>query len=196
MALATDGNAMRPVFAPVRNFVRRCTAALVLVCLVAALAIAFWTGPACAAIVTTGVPADLTIQIENVLPAGGLVRLGVYDETRYPDDNSAPMAAADVVAVAGETIVKLHGLAPGIYAIETFQDVNGNGKMDTSWIGLPLEPFGFSQDATPFLSKPAFAAVKFTLVAGENNQVIHLQNSLGSSPAEKARDAVRARQRQ
>jgi uncharacterized protein (DUF2141 family) len=125
-----------------------------------------------------------------------VLRLGVYDEARYPDDNSKPIVSADVAAVPGETIVTLHAIPPGTYAIQTFQDVNANDKMDTSWVGLPLEPFGFSQDATPFLSKPSFDNVKFTLAAGENSQVIHLQNSVKNSPADKARDAVRARQRQ
>ena len=151
-----------------------------------------WGHPACAA---TGPSADLTIRIENVLP-GGILRLGVYDQARYPDDNSTPIASADVPAVTGETIVTLHGLAPGVYAIQTFQDVNADGKMNTSWVGLPLEPFGFSDDATPFLSKPGFDEVKFTLKPGENNQVIHLQNSIKASPSDKARDAIRARQRQ
>jgi uncharacterized protein (DUF2141 family) len=139
--------------------------------------------------------ADLTIHVENVLPAGGVLRLGLYDAALYPDDDSKPIASADVPAVAGETVITLHGIPPGVYAIQTFQDVNANNKMDTSWVGLPLEPFGFSEDAKPFLSKPSFDEVKFTLTAGENNQVIHLQNSIKDSPANKARDAIRARQR-
>ena len=139
--------------------------------------------------------ADLTIRVENVLPAGGMLRLGLYDAALYPDDNSKPIASADVPAIGGETVVTLHGIAPGVYAIQTFQDVNANNKMDTTWMGLPLEPFGFSQDAKPFLSKPAFDDVKFTLTAGENTQVIHLQNSVQDSAANKARDAIRARQR-
>jgi uncharacterized protein (DUF2141 family) len=159
------------------------------------LVIALLAVPAGAAPLPAKSGADLIIRIENVLP-GGIVRLGVYDEARYPDDNSTPLASADVPAVTGETVITLHGLQPGVYAIQTFQDVNANNKMDTSWVGLPLEPFGFSRDATPFLSKPSFDQVKFTLAAGENEQIIHLQNSAKSSPADKARDAVRARQRQ
>jgi uncharacterized protein (DUF2141 family) len=140
--------------------------------------------------------ADLTIRVENVLPAGGMLRLGLYDAARYPDDNSKPIASADVPALPGETVVTLRAVPPGTYAIQAFQDVNANDKMDTSWVGLPLEPFGFSQDAKPFLSKPAFDDVKFILVAGENSQVIHLQNTTTNSPSNKARDAIRARQRQ
>jgi uncharacterized protein (DUF2141 family) len=138
---------------------------------------------------------DLTVRVENVLPAGGVLRLGVYDESSYPDDNSKPIASADIPAVPGETVITLHAIPIGVYAIQTFQDVNANNKMDTSWIGLPLEPFGFSQDATPFLSKPSFDDVKFTLAAGANSQVIHLQILLKNSPSDKARDAIRTRQR-
>lgn len=139
--------------------------------------------------------ANLTIRVRNVLPAGGTLRLGLYDAVRYPDDKSKPIASADVPATAGETVVTLRGVPPGVYAIQTFQDVNSNDQMDTSWIGLPQEPFGFSRDATPFLSKPSFEDVKFTLTTGENSQVIHLQNSVKNSSISKARDAVRARQR-
>jgi uncharacterized protein (DUF2141 family) len=148
---------------------------------------ALWGGEAAAA--------DLTIRVENVLPAGGVLRLGLYDAALYPDDNSKPIASADVPAIGGETVVTLHGIPPGVYAIQTFQDVNANNKMDTTWVGLPLEPFGFSQDAKPFLSKPSFDEVKFVLAAGENTQVIHLQSMVSDSPANKARDALRARQR-
>ncbi len=142
-----------------------------------------------------GPGASLTIHVQNVLPAGGILRLGLYDAARYPDDDSKPVASADVPAVAGETVITLHNIPPGVYAIQTFQDVNANDKMDTSWIGLPLEPFGFSLDAKPFLSKPAFDEVKFTLLAGENSQILHLQNTDKNSPVNKARESIRARQR-
>lgn len=156
--------------------------------LVAGLALA---GAAC----LQAAAADLTVRVGNVSPPGGVLRLGLYDAAGYPDDDSKPIAAADVPAIPGETVVTLHNIAPGVYAIQAYQDENSNDKMDTSWIGLPQEPFGFSRDARPFLSKPSFDAVKFTVVAGENVQVLHLQNLIRSSPADKARDNIRARQR-
>src|SRR5580658_7961815 len=61
--------------------------------------------------------ADLTIRVENVLPAGGVLRLGLYNAALYPDDDSKPIASADVPAIGGETVVTLHGIVPGIYAI-------------------------------------------------------------------------------
>ena len=104
-------------------------------------------------------PATLVIHIQDVSPKGGTLRLGLYDEARYPDNDATPVASADVKAEAGRTTITLNNLAPGSYAIQTYQDINSNDKMDTSWIGIPQEPFGFSRDAQPHLSKPRFSAV-------------------------------------
>jgi len=122
--------------------------------------------------------AILVIHVQGISPKGGTLRLGLYDEARYPDDDATPVASADVKAEMDETVITLTNVPPGIYAIETFQDINSNHKMDTSWFGFPLEPFGFSRDAQPHFSKPRFSAVKFELVPGSNVQTLHLQNSI------------------
>ncbi len=129
-----------------------------------------------------GPAADLTIRVENLSAAGGILRLGLYDRTHYPDDNSRPVAAADVKATGNEMVIHLHGITPGTYAIETFQDLDGNGEMDMTWLGFPEEPFGFSRDVRPHLRKPPFNQVAFTLAPGENMQVIHLQTSVSIFP--------------
>jgi uncharacterized protein (DUF2141 family) len=122
--------------------------------------------------------ATLTVRVEGVSAKGGILRLGLYDAKGYPDNDSTPVAAADVPAGRGEAVIVLSGIRPGIYAIETFQDINANGKMDTSWLGLPEEPFGFSRDARPHFSKPRFQAVAFPVGAGENRQTVRLQDSI------------------
>ncbi len=121
--------------------------------------------------------ASLTITIGKISPRGGILRLGLYDAASYPTDDAKTIVSADVAVTGTVMTVTLKDIPPGRYAIESFQDVNGNGKMDTSWIGLPQEPYGFSRDAKPFLSKPDFNAVAFTLNPGENTQTLQLQNS-------------------
>jgi uncharacterized protein (DUF2141 family) len=120
----------------------------------------------------------LTIRVDTVSPAGGVLRLGLYDAGTYPDNDSTPVASADVTARTGEMVIVLRGIPPGVYAVETFQDVNANGKMDTTWLGIPEEPYGFSHDAKTFLSRPDFKAVSFHVGEGENEQTLHLQNSV------------------
>jgi uncharacterized protein (DUF2141 family) len=122
--------------------------------------------------------ATVVVHVQQVSPKGGTLRLGLYDEAHYAADDAPAVVAADVPATMGETTVTLTNVAPGTYAIETFQDVNSNGKMDTSWLGIPLEPYGFSRDAKPRLSKPSFDRVRFDVAAGVNTVTLHLQNTV------------------
>jgi len=144
----------------------------------AVAAILGWTVLAVAPARAQDQGATLVIHVHNISPKGGVLRLGLYDQARYPDDDAAPVASADVRAEQGDNVITLTNLPPGTYAIQTFQDINANNKMDTSWLGLPLEPFGFSRDAQPRLAKPRFAAVKFDVAPGVNVQSLHLQNSV------------------
>lgn len=38
-------------------------------------------------------------------------------------------------------------LPPGTYAVAAFQDTNRNGELDRTGLGLPLEPYGFSNES-------------------------------------------------
>jgi uncharacterized protein (DUF2141 family) len=128
--------------------------------------------------------ASLTVHVADLDAKGGILRLGLYDAARYPDDKSDPIAFADVPVKGRSMVVTLQGVAPGAYAIQVYQDVNGNDKMDTTWFGYPLEPFGFSRDAKPHLHKPRFGDVSFILAPGENSQTVHLQHSVSLIAAE------------
>jgi uncharacterized protein (DUF2141 family) len=119
--------------------------------------------------------ATLTIRVEKVSPRGGDLRAALYDSKSYPDDDSEPVKDAVVPAVMPETVVTMTGLAPGTYAVKLFQDFNRNGKFDMSWFGIPLEKYGFSNDARPYFTEPDFERTKFKLSPGANTLIIHLQ---------------------
>ena len=119
--------------------------------------------------------ATLTVKVENVGKIGGMLRLSLYNEALWSNDNSEPIASANVPAVSPETTVVLKDIAPGVYGVKTYQDANRNGKFDQNWLGWPLERYGFSNNARPRLSEPSFGHTKFTLSDGENAIVIHLQ---------------------
>jgi uncharacterized protein (DUF2141 family) len=53
-----------------------------------------------------------------------------------------------------ETPLRLSDLPPGRYAVQVFQDSNGNGQLDLSPRGIPLEPVGFSGNPSLFGGKP------------------------------------------
>ena len=65
-------------------------------------------------------------------------------------------------------------IAPGTYALAVIHDENMNGKLDTNWLGVPTEGYGFSNDAKTLLGAPSFSAAGFSY----NGQNIDLTISL------------------
>ena len=49
----------------------------------------------------------------------------------------------------------------GTYALAVVHDENMNGKLDTKWLGIPTEGYGFSNDAKALLGAPSFSAASF-----------------------------------
>ncbi|HNT28041.1 MAG TPA: DUF2141 domain-containing protein [bacterium] len=62
---------------------------------------------------------------------------------------------------------KFEGLAPGDYAVAVMHDENGNGQIDTNWIGIPKEGLGVSNNAKGVMGPPKFKDAKVTVPAGK-----------------------------
>lgn len=119
--------------------------------------------------------ASLTITVTDIDKKGGTLCVSLYDEFTWYKSEDDPLASANVPAVTPDTVVTLTGLKPGVYGIKLYQDANNNGKFDQNFFGLPLEHYGFSRDARPFLSAPSFQSTKFKVEEGENKISIRLQ---------------------
>jgi len=119
--------------------------------------------------------ATLAITVKNVDPKGGTLRVSLYDEFSWFKSEDDPLMSQNVAATAPETVVTFKDVKPGVYGVKLFQDANDNGRFDRNFIGLPLERYGFSRDARPFLSEPDFDRTKFTIHDGDNAITIHLQ---------------------
>lgn len=52
-------------------------------------------------------------------------------------------------------------IPPGTYALAVIHNENMNGKLDTNWIKIPTEGYGFSNDAKGLRGAPSFSAASF-----------------------------------
>jgi uncharacterized protein (DUF2141 family) len=119
--------------------------------------------------------ASLTVKVEKVSPRGGNMRLALYTEATWSNDDADPVADLVVPADHPETVATFTNVKPGVYGLKCFQDVNRNGKFDEDWLGLPTEKYCFSNDAHPVLGEPDFDRAKFNLSDGANTIIVHLQ---------------------
>lgn len=54
--------------------------------------------------------------------------------------------------------VNFSGLTTGKYAVAIFHDKNKNGKLDKNMLGIPVESYGFSNNARETFSAPSFSS--------------------------------------
>lgn len=66
------------------------------------------------------------------------------------------------------------GLPSGNYAVVAAHDANDNGKFDRGFFGFGTEPYGFSNDARPWIGRPSFADASFRIESGETEILIEL----------------------
>jgi uncharacterized protein (DUF2141 family) len=57
----------------------------------------------------------------------------------------------------------LENMPYGRYSVKAFHDENDNSKLDTNFAGMPIEPYGFSNNARGRFGPPPFARTAVTL---------------------------------
>jgi len=57
----------------------------------------------------------------------------------------------------------LENMPYGRYSVKAFHDKNDNSKLDTNFAGMPIEPYGFSNNARGRFGPPPFDSAAFTL---------------------------------
>jgi uncharacterized protein (DUF2141 family) len=67
-----------------------------------------------------------------------------------------------VVRPGGQRQIELPvDLLHGEWAVVITQDLNDNDKLDKNLMGIPVEPYGFSNNVRPKFAPPAFDGCKF-----------------------------------
>ena len=128
---------------------------------------------------------ELRITVEGIRSPYGTILIGLYDSlesfTRaielsdkdgFLNDPNRFAAVALKANAAMKSAVVLTNLDPGQYAIILFHDENGNGKLDKNALGVPTEPYGFSNNVRGFLGPPAFEEAIMEVNVGD--KAVHI----------------------
>ncbi len=128
-----------------------------------------------AALIVVALPvqaATLTVKVQGVTGDGGVLKLGLCDADSFA---GKPDHGIITNAKPGEMVLTFRDLAPGEYAANALQDINLNDRLDRNVLGIPTEPYGFSNNPLILFSAPSYADAKFTVNEGDNAIVIRLK---------------------
>ncbi len=110
--------------------------------------------------------ADVTITIPNVENNSGAIHSALWkgaDGFLADDAEGVASQTQSAKAKSGAVIMIFKDVKPGTYAISLYHDENGNGEMDSNFLGIPKEAYGFSNDAKGSFGPPSFSAASFTV---------------------------------
>ena len=116
----------------------------------------------------------LRVRLLGIENDQGTVRVALFaNEQAFK--SSAPRIQKKVPAHIDEVWLTFENIPPGRYGISAFHDVNGNEKLDTSFLGLPKEPYGFSQNARGRFGPPNFSDISFEVDSSPKTLDINLR---------------------
>ena len=111
----------------------------------------------------------LTIEIEVTKYNKGSILLALYNsEESYM---KTPYKAAKAEVVNNKAVISFENIEKGSYTFSMFHDVNDNKKMDKNFMGIPKEPYGFSNNQKGRFGPPDYEKVVFDVNENQTLQV-------------------------
>lgn len=100
------------------------------------------------------------VEVHHVRSGEGRLMLVAYDAEA--DFRQRPATAVQLRADAPTLQFQVCGLRGEAVALSVYQDLNGNGQLDTNALGMPGEPWG-SSGTPPGFGPPSWATAQVPL---------------------------------
>ena len=116
----------------------------------------------------------IIVNVDNIKTEYGKIRIGVYNSKKDFPKKEAVYRGVNINSRKGSVEGKL-SVEPGDYVVSLFHDVNDNGKLDKTLLGLPKEPYGFSNNIYGTFNRPLYEK---SIITVADNDTITLSISL------------------
>lgn len=117
----------------------------------------------------------LALRISGFRSGDGQALIVVYrGEDGFPKQADKAWKKLAVKVADGRASVDLGEVPAGDYAVVIVHDENGNNQLDTSWIGIPQEGIGTSNNAKGRMGPPRYRDARFEVGAEGATQNIKM----------------------
>jgi uncharacterized protein (DUF2141 family) len=106
---------------------------------------------------------DLTLNITNIKSKGNLMISIMTDSLAYSSNAFSSKTKSFKENIDKNNFTKIISLPKDKYLIQLYIDENLNDKMDTNFLGIPKEQYGFSSKEIIRFRKPNFDEASFDL---------------------------------
>jgi uncharacterized protein (DUF2141 family) len=128
--------------------------------------------------VSAGYSGSLEVKFIGINSSKGQICMNLFNgQIGFPDGGkgAALKAARCTPIVKGNAQMTFTNLPYGNYAISAVHDTNGDTRLNSNFLGIPTEGFGFSNNKVVVNSAPSFGESQFLLSGPKTNLVIKMQ---------------------
>ena len=99
---------------------------------------------------------DLKILVTNIHTQKGTIEVGVFNNPKSFLKKGSEYKTYSQIVNKDTMIFLLNGFEKNNYAISIYHDINSDNECNLGFLGIPIEPYGFSKNFKPKFSKPSF----------------------------------------
>lgn len=103
----------------------------------------------------------LVLVIDNLESPSAPVEISIYSPRDKFPTADGQMKKYRFNPSGKQLTVELTDLDYGQYAVATYQDLDADGQIGKNMIGIPTDPYGFSNNYKPKIKAPAFKDCEF-----------------------------------
>jgi len=103
----------------------------------------------------------LIIIITGLENNNGEVQMGLFNSSESYKGKKPKYRGAIMKVLNQKVEWKLDNIPFGDYAVKAFHDENSNNEINTNFLGIPTEKYGFSNNARSIFGLPSFDDAKF-----------------------------------
>jgi uncharacterized protein (DUF2141 family) len=117
----------------------------------------------------------IIIELEKINNQNGSIQISIYDgEDGFPDDYKKAFFYKTYPITPDLKKIVIENIPYGTYALAVLHDENDNFKLDTNFLGIPKEGYGFSNNVKGMFGPPSFNRAKFEMKEKESYHLIKL----------------------
>jgi len=125
-----------------------------------------------------GWAAELEILFPDLKSQKGGVAVVVFPksaEKTFPDGGGHVRELYEKLDGSSPFKMTIPDLPEDEYALAAYHDEDGDRKLARDWLGIPAEPFGFSNNPRIYFGAPSFRRSSFLMVPGKNQLTVKLK---------------------
>jgi uncharacterized protein (DUF2141 family) len=116
---------------------------------------------------------NLTVNVSGLKNNTGLLTVELYNSKEKFLKTAYKKGSAAIKSNSAS--ITFSDIPKGEYTVMVYHDMNNNGKLDKSFIGIPKEPVACSNNAKGFMGPPKYEEAKF-MITGDSKITIKMNS--------------------